>query len=152
MDSVRSDHHIVFRGSAAREMNSDRALSPLEGIETVSQANSPGWQRRDQSIEKVRAPGAERGHVEPAQCDIHQDRSAAGAHQKVLVRTAGRRHPRQKTQVLQHARGVRPQHHACADLAQLLRPLIDGRFDADAVERHRRSNAADSAADNANVD
>ena len=47
----------------------------------------------------------------------------------------------------QHARPVGPQHDARADLAELGRPLVDGRLGAPLAERERRRQPGDPAAD-----
>ncbi len=69
----------------------------------------------------------------------------------MLVRPAQCRYSFEQAQFLQHPRGVGPEHHTRADLAELGSPLVDCRFNARAVERHSRGNAANSAADDADI-
>src|SRR5271154_1642394 len=67
------------------------------------------------------------------------------------VRTAAGCHSVEQTKIPDYARSVRPKHHACTDLPQFLRPLVESCLYACTVERQSRSCATDSATDDADV-
>src|SRR5579862_5884674 len=86
------------------------------------------------------------------QPDIHQDRAGPGANEEMPVRSTQWGDSFEQTQFLQDARCVGPEHHACAHLAQFIRPLIDRCLNACAMKRDSRRNAADAATDDADVE
>jgi hypothetical protein len=120
--------------------------------ELVAEPNSLRRQRRDQCIQQVRTARAKGGHVKVSQPDIHQNSARAGANKEVLVRPAQCCYLIEQAQFLQHARSVRPEHQTRAHLSQLVRPFVERGVDACAMEREGRGCAADSTADDTNIE
>jgi hypothetical protein len=58
----------------------------------------------------------------------------------------------EQPQLSQHTRGIGPRHHARAYFAQFRRSLINRGVEARAVERYSGCHAADSAADDADIE
>ena len=133
------------------EVNSYAGFLLFEISEIVAETNALRRQCRNQRVQQIRAACAQGGYVEMAQPDIHQDRACPGANEEMLVRSAQCRHSFEQTQFLQDARGVGPEHHARAHLAQFVRPLVDRCVNACAMKRDGRGYAADSAADDADI-
>ena len=108
----------------------------------------------EQCIEQVGTSCTQRGYFKPAQPDIHQDRAHTCANEEMPVRAARCRYSFEQSQLSFNTRvALGAEHHACPNLAELGgSPLVDRCVDARAVERHSSSNAADSAADDTDIE
>ena len=134
------------------EMNFDPAFPALEGFEIVAEPDPLHRQRRDQCVQQIGAACAERGHIEPAQPDIHQDRARTGPNQKIPAGTAHAAtfssRPSSFSTRVALGQSIMPAPTSRSSGS----PLVDCRVNARAVERHSRRNAADSTADDADIE
>src|SRR6266849_1605946 len=158
MDAVGADHEVGRDARAALEPGLDAVTSVGEADEAVAEVDARGREARGDDREQV---GAEHGQVRRA-VELYAARverrplqraailpaplmGAGGPHGLTVERSA-------EAEPIEDPRRVRPHVNAAADLGQLRRLLVDIDVEAGLAQGEGGSQAADTGADNGDLE